>query len=118
MGLNNLNKLNELIGCQLVNLNLDNGEIIVQKDNKQYIFDFTYLNFPSYELEEMDIFSKNPFISSIDIECGDYMANKMVITFKGLSKPYGVFPVYVQLSGAATVTIWFYSLQVKKVIKV
>ena len=116
MGLDNLNRLNELIGCQLINLNLDNGEIIAQKDNKQYVFDFTYLNFPSYELEEMNIFSKNPFIAGIDIERGDYMANKMVITFKGPCKPYSVFPVHGQLLGAstATVTIWFYSLQVKK----
>ena len=59
--------LNELIGCKLINLNLDNGEMIVQKDNKQYVFDFTYYNFPSHEFEEMDIFSKNPFIECLVI---------------------------------------------------
>lgn len=105
--------LNELIGCQLINLNLDNGEMIVQNDNKQYVFDFTYYSIPSFK--EMDIFSQNPSIAGIDIERSDYITSKMVITFKGLCKPYSIFPVCEQLLGTTTVTIWFYNLQIKEI---
>lgn len=106
--------LNELIGCQLINLNLDNGEMIVQNDNKQYYMKFIYDCYPLHDINGIDSFSQNPSIACIDIERSDCIMSKMVITFKGLCKPYSIFPVYEQLLGTATVTIWFYNLQVKE----
>ena len=78
---------NELMGCQLINLNLDNGEMIVQNDNKQYYMKFIYDCYPLHDIE-IDSFSQNPFITQISAEHMDDGVEKMMIDFCGQYEQY------------------------------
>lgn len=79
---------NEIIGSQLISIDLNNGEMVSQKNNKQYYMKFIYDCHPLHDINGIYSFLQNPFITQISAEHMDDGVEKMMIDFCGQYEQY------------------------------